>query len=112
MRPELSPYELFVARQWSHRRNGAAASTPAQDANPLRQLYIMATGLAGETGEVMEHLKKHVRDGKLDVDALALELGDVLYYLTRIGQEFGLSLADIQERNQLKLIARRHRGSQ
>lgn len=111
MRSEPTPYERFVAQQWSHRRNPAGKVGAEFDAAALRQLFIMTTGLSGEAGEVVELLKKHVRDGKLDVDALALELGDVLYYLTRIGQEFGLSLADIQERNQLKLIARRHGGA-
>lgn len=104
---ELSEYERFVREQWSHRRNGAAASTPEQNADPLRQLFIMTTGLAGESGEVVELLKKHVRDGHLDLDDLVLELGDVLYYLTRIGAEFGFTLAEIQERNIAKLMARR-----
>lgn len=100
-------YERFVKQQWNHRRNRAAQPRPAA-CEELRQLFIMTTGLAGEAGEVVELLKKHVRDGRLDVEDLALELGDVLYYLTRIGQEFGLTLGDIQERNMLKLIARRH----
>lgn len=109
MRSKLTPYERFVADQWTHRRNPVAKAAAEPGADLLCQLFIMTTGLAGEAGEVVELLKKHVRDGKLDVDELALELGDVLYYLTRIGQEFGLSLAEIKERNQLKLIARRHR---
>lgn len=104
-----SQYERFVAEQWSHRRNAAAGPAPRLQPEALRQLYIMATGLAGETGEVMEHLKKYVRDGKLDRDALALELGDVLYYLVRIGAEFGFSLDEIQRRNVEKLMARRAR---
>jgi NTP pyrophosphatase (non-canonical NTP hydrolase) len=103
----MTAYERFVARQWSHRRNPAAPRSTPVDAEKLRQLFIMTTGIAGEAGEVVELLKKHVRDGVLNVDDLALELGDVLYYLVRIGQEFGLTLGEIQERNTLKLMARR-----
>ena len=106
---EVSEYECFVREQWNHRRNGATAATPEQNADPLRQLYIMTVGLAGEAGEVCELLKKHVRDGHLNVDDLALELGDTLYYLTRIAQEFGLTLDEIQKRNIAKLVARRAR---
>lgn len=104
---EVTAYEQFVAEQWDHRRNGVASPTPEQQADPLRQLFIMTTGLAGECGEVVELLKKHVRDNRLDRDDLALELGDVLYYLVRIGQEFGFTLGEIQDRNVAKLMARR-----
>jgi hypothetical protein len=43
--------------------------------------YIMAVGLGGETGEVLEVLKKSVRDGKSPElkQNLTLELGDALY---------------------------------
>lgn len=93
-------YTDFVERNWNRRRAAAAAD------NPMRDLYIMSTGLGGETGEVLELLKKHVRDGVLDTDDLALELGDVLHYLTRIGLQFGFTLDDIMLRNIRKLEER------
>lgn len=93
-------YTDFVARNWSRRR----AAAPAD--NGMRDLYIMSTGLGGETGEVLELLKKHVRDGVLDTDDLALELGDVLHYLTRIGLQFGFTLDEIMARNIGKLEQR------
>lgn len=75
--------------------------------NDLKNLFIMTVGLAGESGEVCELLKKHIRDGKEIKEDLILELGDVLHYLTRIGQEFDMSLEDIMEANILKLRERR-----
>lgn len=69
--------------------------------------FVMTAGLAGETGEVCELLKKYVRDGKEIQDDLILELGDVLHYLTRVGQEFNMSLEDIMKANIDKLVKRR-----
>ena len=45
------------------------------------QLIHAALGLAGETGEVVAIVKKHVMFGKkLDIIHLTEECGDVLYY--------------------------------
>ncbi len=99
-------YDAFVRQNWS-RRKSAAANKPG----PSRDLYIMATGLAGETGEVLELLKKHVRDGSIDTRHLLLELGDVLHYLTRIAAEYGFSLPQVMDANVVKLEQRaRERG--
>lgn len=42
--------------------------------------YTKVMGLVGELGEVCEHIKKHLRDGSIDVSALTKELGDLLAY--------------------------------
>ena len=73
----------------------------------LKSMFIMTVGLAGESGEVCELIKKNVRDGKEIKKDLLLELGDVLHYLTRIGQEFNMSLEDIMQANIIKLKERR-----
>lgn len=66
-----------------------------------------AMGLAGETGEVVDLLKKHHYHGKpLDVDELRKELGDVLWYLTDLCTEHGLTLADVAAANIAKLQRR------
>lgn len=59
------------------------------------RLAVISLGLAGETGEVIEHIKKHIRDGNLNKDALCKELGDVLAYLSLIGEYFDIPLNDI-----------------
>jgi NTP pyrophosphatase (non-canonical NTP hydrolase) len=75
-----------------------------------RSLTIMSFGLAGETGEVMELLKKRIRDGKFDRDSLIKELGDVAYYWARICQHFNVSPSEVLKINMEKLLDRKARG--
>lgn len=74
-----------------------------------------ALGLAGETGEVIEKIKKVIRDknGKIDEqskEAIKKELGDVLWYLSQLCTEIGLSLEEVARENLEKLISRMKRG--
>ena len=68
-------------------------------------------GLAGETGEVIELIKKSHRTGKryqpINPEQLALELGDVLWYLTRLAHMHGYNLEQIALMNQMKLAQRK-----
>jgi NTP pyrophosphatase (non-canonical NTP hydrolase) len=78
-------------------------------------LTYAALGLAGETGEVIEHIKKIVRDHDFVITKerklkLQDELGDVLWYVTRLAGEIGVSLRDIIEGNVSKLTDRRLNG--
>jgi NTP pyrophosphatase (non-canonical NTP hydrolase) len=77
-----------------------------QDA--VHELSIMALGLAGETGEVIEPIKKEIRgDGPLDRGKLTLELGDVLHYLCRIATHYDIDMGDVMRANIEKIEARR-----
>jgi NTP pyrophosphatase (non-canonical NTP hydrolase) len=72
-------------------------------------------GLAGEAGEVAEKVKKLLRDdgGVLSAerrDALAGELGDVLWYVAQVATEAGLDLEEIARGNLDKLHSRQRRG--
>lgn len=70
-------------------------------------------GLANEAGEVAGKLKKSMRDGwTTDVERRAVtdELGDVLWYLARVADEYGYSLEDIAKDNVAKLSSRKERG--
>jgi len=74
-----------------------------------------ALGLAGETGEVCEKLKKAVRDDGGVVSPgrkalLAKELGDVLWYVAALSTELGLSLDEVASANLEKLASRAARG--
>lgn len=51
-----------------------------------------ALGLAGETGEAVDVIKKWHRGGELNVDALGSELADVLIYLLHICTATGIDL--------------------
>ena len=72
-------------------------------------------GLAGEAGEVAEKIKKVLRDNNGVVDEsrreeIAKELGDVLWYVTQVASEHGLSLDVIAKQNIEKLYSRLERG--
>jgi len=73
-------------------------------------------GLAGETGEVCEVMKKQIRDKESDFDdetfkhRLSEELGDVLWYIANICTDMDLSLAEIADNNLKKLSDRRKRN--
>lgn len=82
-----------------------------------RQAWLAypALGLAGEAGEVAEHAKKAIRDDGGAVsdqrrEAMAKELGDVLWYLAQIATELDLDLDQIAQGNLEKLLSRQQRG--
>lgn len=73
-----------------------------------------AFGLAGETGEVLEKLKKLIRDknGILDQETkeqLEKEIGDVLWYISNLCSELELDLNKVAEENLKKLFDRQQR---
>jgi NTP pyrophosphatase (non-canonical NTP hydrolase) len=78
-------------------------------------LAYPALGLAGEAGEVAEHAKKAIRDDAGNVSderkaAMSKELGDVLWYVSQLASELGLSLEEIAKQNLEKLLSRQERG--
>ncbi len=74
-----------------------------------------ALGLAGESGEVAEKIKKVIRDKNGVIDkktqlALKKELGDVFWYIAALCDEVGLEMDDVAESNIQKLRDRRQRN--
>ena len=95
---ELDDYEKFCA------------TTDVNDGKSYPRDMYYALGLGGEVGEVLEKIKKSHRDGVLDVRQLELELGDVMWYLSRLANFHGLTLRDAIAANIEKLSSRRERG--
>lgn len=74
-------------------------------------IYYAAIGLAGEVGELLNKIKKIARDGAaVDKEAISGEMGDVLWYLSQMATELGISLDDIAGYNLKKLNDRKARG--
>lgn len=70
-------------------------------------LTMAALGLAGETGEVVDMIKKHLFHNKhLERDKIKSELGDVRWYLEAILVATGLTMEDIEAANVEKLRKR------
>ena len=73
-------------------------------------LVYTALEMTGEAGEYAEKIKKYVRDGVLEPQLVAAELGDVLFAVARAATELNMELADIATLNYNKLLSRQERG--
>jgi NTP pyrophosphatase (non-canonical NTP hydrolase) len=83
--------------------------------NQGENIYYPALGLAGETGEVLNKIKKVMRDHEGVVNdeykqILKKELGDVLWYVAGLCTELDLDMAEVAEENINKLFSRKERG--
>jgi NTP pyrophosphatase (non-canonical NTP hydrolase) len=93
----------------------AAALGTAVYPNRGANFAYPALGLAGEAGEVADKLKKVIRDndGVLTDqvrDAVAKEIGDVLWYVSVLAYEMDYDLNAIAQINIDKLNSRKERG--
>lgn len=73
--------------EWA-RQAGGEETTPD---SPDIHLAILAFSLIGDAGEVGEMIKRRLRDGTLDRERLAYELGDVIYYWARLCAASGVA---------------------
>lgn len=88
------------------------ASKTAIYPNVGNNLTYPILGLAGETGEVAEKVKKIYRDkngviSDEDKKSIAKELGDVLWYINATCVEIGVELEEVAQMNLEKLNKRR-----
>ena len=72
-------------------------------------------GLCGESGEIAEKIKKVIRDeagvvSEQKKEEIKKELGDVLWYISQIATELGLSLDAVVKLNIEKLRSRLERN--
>ena len=64
-------------------------------------------GLNGESGEVIDIVKKHMFQGhELDKEKIKKELGDVMWYVAEVCEALDLSLDEVMEGNIEKLRKR------
>jgi NTP pyrophosphatase (non-canonical NTP hydrolase) len=92
-----------------------ALTTAVNSYEPLMAKTIWAMGVAGEAGEVVEKWKKIIayKEGRVsqeDLDDLAKELGDVVWYIAVLADSLGLSFEDVMQRNVEKLKSRQARN--
>jgi len=79
-------------------------------------LIYVVLGLCGEVGEVAEKVKKNIRDygGVFDEQRkgeLVKEVGDVVWYISQIAAELGVSFEDVVRANIEKLESRKKRNA-
>lgn len=75
------------------------------------RLLIGALGLSGETGEVVDSLKKMLfHDHPIDKQVICDELGDVLWYVVLLCDTLGLTLEEVMTFNVEKRAKRYPNG--
>lgn len=73
----------------------------------MLQLVHAVFGLATETGELFDQLKRHLFYGKpLDKVNLSEEVGDLMWYVALVCDYLGIDLETIMAQNNAKLRAR------
>lgn len=96
-----------------------ALRTYKAERTPRHMLTNGALGLAGESGEVADIVKKLVYPSKAGdgdeasaLERITDELGDVLWYIAILAQGIGVSLEEIARHNIEKLAARHNIDSE
>jgi NTP pyrophosphatase (non-canonical NTP hydrolase) len=86
---------------------------PAGGTMDRQRLAYLGLGLAGEAGEVADHVKKLLRDGEAawNPAQVADELGDVIYYWAALCAATGRSPNEVLAASQAKIEARIASGS-
>lgn len=77
---------------------------------PEHAVLYTALGLVNEAGEVAGKVKKILRDDKFDRDAIAAEIGDVLWYIAALCKDLNVDMAQVAHDNLAKLRDRQERG--
>jgi NTP pyrophosphatase (non-canonical NTP hydrolase) len=97
-----TPYEQFVQSIVKPGHDILVQLTPLQ-----ASILHMAVGVSGEAGELLDSVKKHaVYQKQLDINNVIEEAGDILFYLTGLLNELGLTINDCMEANVAKLSKR------
>ncbi|PGT79483.1 nucleotide pyrophosphohydrolase [Bacillus cereus] len=103
---ELDQYQEAALRTWNTNNDFGG------------RVLNAALGLTGEAGEVADVVKKAIfhghgfdpahcpREVEGNTHKIALELGDILYYLSIMSHEMGYTLEDIAQMNIAKLAKR------
>ena len=88
-----------------------AALRTANKLSNVEMLTNGVMGLAGESGECVDMMKKHLFQGhELDKDHMAKELGDVCWYIAVTAYALGYDLETIMQLNVKKLMNRYPKG--
>jgi len=81
--------------------------------NPTWLYYVL--GIGGETGELLEKIKKHFRDdyGEMTEEKkqeIIKEMGDCLWYHARLADVLGIDFNEVAKTNIIKLLDRKKRN--
>jgi len=84
----------------------------AQVSPDMMGLIHMILGVAGETGELLDAIKKAaIYQKPIDMENVIEELGDIEFYLEGMRQQLGITRDQTLDANIAKLSKRYHSGS-
>lgn len=86
---------------------------PQHGIKPFWLYYVL--GIAGETGELVEKIKKHFRDDygvmtEKKKEEIIKEMGDCLWYHARLADALDIKFSDVAKDNITKLLDRKNRN--
>jgi len=97
-----TPYEQFVQAIVKPGHDILVQLTPLQ-----ASMMHMAVGISGEAGELLDAIKKHsIYQKPLDFENVKEEAGDILFYLTGLLNDVGITLNECIDANREKLSKR------
>ncbi|MEA1929904.1 MAG: nucleoside triphosphate pyrophosphohydrolase family protein [Patescibacteria group bacterium] len=109
------PYIAMTFEEYQ-KKSRKTAMYPKTMPGQVEPIYLYPTlGLAGEAGEVVEKVKKLVRNNEAEIteefrQGIGKELGDVLWYVSQLATDLDLSLEEIAKLNINKARSRMERG--
>lgn len=108
----VGPIEHDGILSFTSYQEGAERTANRKDVDTVeKRLANFALGLAGESGEVADYVKKHLFHGHaLDREKVKKELGDVLWYVATMARTLGIGLEEVAQGNLDKLRARYPEG--
>lgn len=101
-------FDLDAYQKWTEE----TAIYPEAKTGNIHELMYLTLGLASESGEMANYIKKLYRDGDNAEkrEEIKLELGDVMWYAARLAETLGVNLSDLMDANQKKIQSRQQRG--
>lgn len=101
----------FVKESVSRDANYEKVSDRLGSDDTLLRLLHAGIGMSGETGEILDTLKKSMMYGKeIDTVNLKEECGDVLWYMAIMLDTIGISFEEVMQSNVDKLAKRYPKG--
>jgi len=104
---DIEAFEIFNSSQMNDYQRAAVSTAIYKKEHAV---IYPALGLAAEAGEVANKVKKILRDGKFDREAIADEVGDCMWYIAALCRDLNIDMQDIANNNIKKLKDRLERG--
>ena len=104
---DIEAFEIFNSSQMNDYQRAAVSTAIYKKEHAV---IYPALGLAAEAGEVANKVKKILRDGKFDREAIADEVGDCMWYIAALCRDLNIDMQQIADNNIKKLKDRLERG--